>query len=241
MLNGRVERGLIGLAVVLAAVFANAQSYGDLEQTLTIGGAAFRSLGPGEEDPLFSDGYFSGDGVVPLDVPDGARIEQVCVYGVNAIEPGFAFAQVDVIKLVPAGGGAPVVRFVDGSLASISTSVGYQLACSPPLGFTVRSQYDVDDDGSPDDVAYVVAAGSDVASAVGGVQIRWRRQVSPPPAAPTFLDVPETDGAWPQVEALAASGVTTGCGNGDYCPDATLTRRQMAVFLAKALGLHWGS
>jgi hypothetical protein len=41
------------------------------------------------------------------------------------------------------------------------------------------------------------------------------------------------------VEALAASGITAGCGNGNFCPDAPLTRGQMAVFLSKALGLHW--
>jgi hypothetical protein len=38
---------------------------------------------------------------------------------------------------------------------------------------------------------------------------------------------------------LAASGVTVGCGGGNYCPDAPLTRRKMAVCLAKALGLQW--
>jgi hypothetical protein len=240
MLHGRVGRGLTGLAVVLLAASAEAQSYGDPEQTLVIGAGAFRSRGSGD-DPFGSEGYFSGVGVAPLDVPDGALVEQVCVYGINGIEPGFAFAQIDVVKLVPAGGGAPIERLVDGSIAMISTSEGYQLACSPPFAFTVRSEYDVDRDGHPDDVVYVVTAGTDVVSAVGGVQIRWRRQVSPPPEAPTFLDVPEADGAWPQVEALAASGVTTGCGGGDFCPDATLTRRQMAVFVAKALGLHWGS
>ncbi len=42
------------------------------------------------------------------------------------------------------------------------------------------------------------------------------------------------------IEALAESGITAGCGNGNFCPDAALTRGQMAVFLAKALGLHWG-
>jgi S-layer homology domain len=41
------------------------------------------------------------------------------------------------------------------------------------------------------------------------------------------------------IEALAASGITAGCGSGNYCPNANLTRGQMAVFLAKALGLHW--
>ncbi len=41
------------------------------------------------------------------------------------------------------------------------------------------------------------------------------------------------------VEALVASGITGGCGSGSYCPDNPVTRRQMAIFLAKALGLHW--
>jgi len=41
------------------------------------------------------------------------------------------------------------------------------------------------------------------------------------------------------IEALAAAGITGGCGNGNYCPDNPVTRGQMAVFLAKALGLHW--
>lgn len=63
--------------------------------------------------------------------------------------------------------------------------------------------------------------------------------MSPPPATPTFNDVPVGDGAFQFVEALVASGVTAGCGGGNYCPDAPLTRRQMAVFLSKALGLHW--
>jgi len=61
------------------------------------------------------------------------------------------------------------------------------------------------------------------------------------PETPTFGDVPASDGAFALVEALAASGITSGCGGGLFCPGATLTRRQMAVFLSKALGLHWGN
>jgi hypothetical protein len=34
-------------------------------------------------------------------------------------------------------------------------------------------------------------------------------------------------------------GSRSGCGGGNFCPDAAVTRGQMAVFLAKALGLHW--
>jgi S-layer homology domain len=71
------------------------------------------------------------------------------------------------------------------------------------------------------------------------VEVHWHRTVSPPFGAPTFGDVPASDFGYPYVEALAASGITGGCGGGNFCPDANLTRRQMAIFLAKALGLHW--
>ena len=63
--------------------------------------------------------------------------------------------------------------------------------------------------------------------------------VSPPPATPTFGDVPTGHPYFQFVEALVKSGVTGGCGGGNYCPDQPLTRGQMAVFLAKALGLQW--
>ncbi|MBK8824492.1 MAG: S-layer homology domain-containing protein [Anaerolineales bacterium] len=38
-------------------------------------------------------------------------------------------------------------------------------------------------------------------------------------------------------QAVAADGITSGCGNGNYCPDAEVTRAQMAVFLVKAFNL----
>jgi hypothetical protein len=55
----------------------------------------------------------------------------------------------------------------------------------------------------------------------------------------SFNDVPTSDPAFQFVQALVAAGITSGCGGGNYCPDNPVTRRQMAVFLAKALGLHW--
>jgi hypothetical protein len=50
---------------------------------------------------------------------------------------------------------------------------------------------------------------------------------------------PPGDPGYDYIGALAASGITSGCGGGNFCPDSPLTRRQMAVFLTKALGLHW--
>jgi hypothetical protein len=73
----------------------------------------------------------------------------------------------------------------------------------------------------------------------GKFEVTWKRQVSPAPATATFTDVPNDHPFFQFVEALAKSGITGGCGNGNYCPDEPLTRGQMAVFLAKALGLQW--
>jgi hypothetical protein len=75
--------------------------------------------------------------------------------------------------------------------------------------------------------------------ALAGVNLYYRLEVSPAPATPTFNDVPTTNPQFQFIEALAASGITVGCGGGNYCPDSPLTRGQMAVYLAKALGLQW--
>lgn len=56
---------------------------------------------------------------------------------------------------------------------------------------------------------------------------------------PTFNDVPATDFGFQYVEALVAAGITGGTGGGNFSPDGNVTRRQMAIFIAKALGLHW--
>jgi len=56
---------------------------------------------------------------------------------------------------------------------------------------------------------------------------------SPPPATGFFLDVPLNHWAVNWIEQLEAEGITGGCGNGKYCPDATVTRDQMAVFLVR--------
>jgi hypothetical protein len=71
------------------------------------------------------------------------------------------------------------------------------------------------------------------------VRVLYRLQVSPAPATATFTDVPTTHPFFRFIEALAASGVTAGCGGGNYCPNAPITRGEMAVFLSAALGLHF--
>jgi hypothetical protein len=54
-----------------------------------------------------------------------------------------------------------------------------------------------------------------------------------------FLDVPGTHFARSFIESLAAAGITGGCAQGpprQYCPEESVTRGQMAVFLVASLG-----
>jgi hypothetical protein len=57
----------------------------------------------------------------------------------------------------------------------------------------------------------------------------------PPPCSGVFPDVPCAPGFAPWIEALAAEGITGGCGGGNYCPGNPVRRDQMAVFILKAL------
>jgi hypothetical protein len=82
----------------------------------------------------------------------------------------------------------------------------------------------------------------DGSTRVAGVILGYILQVSPAPDTATFNDVPTTDFAFQFIEALAASGITGGCQTGPpalYCPDNFVTRRQMGIFIAKALGLQF--
>jgi hypothetical protein len=60
---------------------------------------------------------------------------------------------------------------------------------------------------------------------------------TPPPCTPpgSFDDVPCPSAFADWIYALAAEGITGGCGGGNYCPLDTVRRDQMAPFLLKAL------
>ncbi len=81
--------------------------------------------------------------------------------------------------------------------------------------------------------------GTTNATTYTAVRVMYHLQVSPAPGTATFSDVPTSYWAFQYIEALAASGITVGCTPGTFCPEDPVTRAQMAVFLAKALGLHF--
>jgi hypothetical protein len=52
-----------------------------------------------------------------------------------------------------------------------------------------------------------------------------------------FSDVPTTYWAAAWIKQLAAEGISSGCGNGNFCPDTYVTRAQMAVLVVKTFNL----
>ena len=185
---------------------------------------------------------FEGELLAPLSLPSGARIVSIKFEFLD-----FDDSQAIKMRLLsclaltencvfhPEAGAGPPDCAIPGRICSGEDFAG---------GFS-----SVTADLSPDDLTvdnlnrvYVLKIENDPPSAglkLAGVVVGYVLQVSPAPTTATFNDVPTGHPFFQFVEALAASGITAGCGGGDFCPNAPLTRGQMAVFLAKALGLQW--
>jgi hypothetical protein len=130
-------------------------------------------------------------------------------------------------------------------LKAISTGVearpGYALLCAdldPPI--SIRTVGDLNKDGQVGTLQYWVGARIPACDVMAGpIILNWHRPVSPPPVRGRFSDVGQDHKYFRFIEALAAAGVTAGCGGGRYCPEEPITRGEVAVFLASALSLYW--
>ena len=162
-----------------------------------------------------------------LDLPAGAVIDYIGVNTATTVPGAMGFTLHFRDHL---GGSAPLAS----ATLPMHDGGGFGTDYAGPLGVFVPDHHDRE---FLLDVE--VAPGLEIPQYFGFVEVWWRRSVSSPPATPTFGDVPNGHPFYQFVEALSASEITGGCGAGNYCPDAPLTRGQMAVFLAKALGLHW--
>ena len=216
----------------LLAASADPKQFGTQDQTITVLSALqFKASGCAAIDPATLSLY---GGSVPdcepdhyytaVNLPAGAVIDYIGVNTATTVDGAMGFTLHFRDHL---GGTAQLASFT-------FPAHGFGTDYAGPLGILIPSNLDrvfvLDVEQAPglQDYQYF-----------GFVEIWWRRVVSDPPATPTFGDVPSTHSFYQFVEALAKSGITAGCGGGSYCPDKPLTRGQMAVFLSKALGLHW--
>jgi hypothetical protein len=83
----------------------------------------------------------------------------------------------------------------------------------------------------------VFQTGTTAATQYAGATFWYHLQVSPSPASASFTDVPTDSWAFQWIEALKASGITSGCTATTFCPNNNVSRAEMAVFLSRALGL----
>src|SRR5262249_11534232 len=164
---------------------------------------------------------------VPPNIPSGAIIDylELDFCDTNAV----GNVDATLLDCGPLGAScSTVVANVSSSgspgCASVSMSgIGYAVA-------NANSTFDIE----------MLFGAVDGSITVGSAVIGYPLQVSPAPGSPTFGDVPPSSIYYQFIEALAASGITAGCDLvPDYCPDRNITRAEMAVFIAKALGLHF--
>jgi CSLREA domain-containing protein len=85
-------------------------------------------------------------------------------------------------------------------------------------------------------VSYMVAPHSGLAPRSGTITVAGGLTFTVLQGA-QFNDVPETHPFYEFIGKLSARGITLGCGGGNYCPDANVTREQGAIFIERALGV----
>jgi hypothetical protein len=209
-----VEFGIADYAVT--SVFVGGMSSDDTSVAVQTNDSGYRYF-PGGVGQLIGS----------VTVPEGALIDHI---GFNTCD---------------AAGGSFTVYLYDSTVGNAFTLIGSFASqantCEILYNLTALG-YSMPVNGGHNLEIYILqgpGAAVDGSDGVQSVEVWWKRQVHPAPATATFPDVPVSDFGFQYVEALASSGITGGCGGGNYCPDNPVTRRQMAIFIAKALGLHW--
>jgi len=170
------------------------------------------------QNPICDTHYYAS-----LDLPAGAVIDFIGLNTANDTDIVFGF---ELWRRNNDGSTSPLTSFSVPAHDWDTDFVG-------PLGIQIPDHID------HELILDVENAGNANNEYFGWVEVHWHRTVSPPPAVASFFDVPPTSPFFQYVEAIHAAGITAGCGGGNFCPDQTITRKQEAAFIAKALGLHW--
>jgi hypothetical protein len=71
------------------------------------------------------------------------------------------------------------------------------------------------------------------------LKAKYGKSYTPPAAQGIFSDVSKTRFDAPWIEALYREGITSGCSTTSmkYCPNSSVTRSDMAIFLSKVFNL----
>jgi len=163
----------------------------------------------------------------PVHLPSGARLTSFELDGCDSASDGM---QLQVILY-------QCDRFGSGCVMVSQPTIGENAGCAQATDdLTLLPTTYVNDSSHQ---LYIYLGTQSTFMSVTGAVVGYRLQISPAPATATFGDVPTDYIYFRAIEALAASGIASGCGSGNYCPDQPVTRGELAKFLANGLGLHW--
>jgi len=230
----------IGIAATSLAAAGRARqpdTYGTaVESYLRVPAVAFQPFrdsdgpvstsGSGESGPIARHGSENASLTAPLNLPAGALITSIELDYCDLDDS----SNRSLLKLVVTRWTGNVIDSTPFVASVYDPSCGFQVLDVTSSNIVVDNYYN----GYHLLFFHNFGDGSE---SITGAMVGYKLQVSAPPGSPTFNDVPTNHPFFQYIEALSKSGITGGCGAGNYCPDNPVTRGQMAVFLAKALGL----
>lgn len=162
---------------------------------------------------MFTLGITNGCSTVPLDFCPNDTITrgQMAKFLVIAVlgSSNFTYNPVPYFTDVPSG--APFFNYIQ-KLKELGITKG----CS-------ATQFCPNDPVTRDEMAAFI-----IRARYGSTPYMW-------PSTPYFTDVPANDQFFSYVQKMAQTGITLGCGVGLYCPNNTVTRGEMAVFVVTGL------
>src|SRR5262245_10826526 len=153
--------------------------------------------------------------------PEGVSVTSATLYGCNTSPTAplaFAVAVTDAF-----GNNASLLG--TGVIPPNSGCTSVDLVKNPPF---------VPDNKNNILAVSVVTGAGDATTSFSKVDFNLVKDDFPFNPTPAFGDVPADHPFFKYIQKMTQLGVTSGCGSGNYCPDAPVTRGQMAVFLVRA-------
>jgi hypothetical protein len=169
----------------------------------------------------------------PLDLEPGLYVYQIwCLYYDDSTTNNLRFSLQKGISNYSTGSASYTENGVTSTSGATAGVQAIMLSGLTPFTYRVY-------DGNFTTWAYYLTADVAADTSFAGCRVWYNRQVAPGPATATFTDVPTSSPYFKYVEAFYASGVIAGCGGGNYCPNAGVTRGQLAIFLGATLGMGY--
>lgn len=244
----------IGLTLAIGSPAAQADEiYGTGQQWMVISAAEFHASEPScaleyygnyaYTRPTLCSGSWAGYYEHPLHLPEGAKIYAIRLLAYDNDAANDVSLSIQRVTMTPYGAGSGS-SYSYGQVANSAVSTaGQQTDMQGPQSYSINQTFDTYDYPATNAAVFyslrMIIPASTTNLRAHSVHVYWQRQSAPAPATASFSDVPTSNPFFNDVEQLRKSGITSGCGGGNFCPDSPVTRGQMAAFLNRAFGLHW--